>query len=345
MKCSADGTISAPSRAWKEGAMNSCLDGVLVLLLCRVEQVWRKTAAEIRKGQQPLFGGLQKFLRECANMFSLSGAIDVGPGLIHVLRGKLPPEPQPLTDTHWGCLALLDSRLRELAAGAQKKRGPVVEDLRNFVELVGRYVGCYIRGTSRVEQHRAFVEEFWRNRGFDGIVVPLLPIDDADLALCFGAKRNLLYRPSEDEAPIERLKLVLPNDVLEGTSGIIWQPAKQGYWYLVDGGESCPRVGEASYRDFFGMQSDDEEGEKLVDPVEYLIFWYFGECDGMIPDLDTGTMLRVRPGGQAIFAKGNLGDVGNPDAPLCAHVEFGRVEESLTEPIPDKGVRFRRIIT
>ena len=315
--------------------MKSGSDAGGAVLFCRTGQRWRQTVSDIMKGA-PFAGRLREFLRDCGPMFDLSGVVDVDHKLIHTPNEELPPERMS-TDPYRGHLNAMENEWRDIERAFQRGSLPAAEALQRFVKFVSRYLRCYARGNRFFERQRSSLEQFWRDRGFDHLEIPPLPFDDVDFGLCSKAGRDLIYRPSEEEAPVERLKQVLPYDVSERTLGVIWQPAKQGYWYLVDGGEDCPRAGEASYQEFNKVQGKQEDEEKLVDPLEYLIFWHCGGCGGAIPDLTTGTMLRTRLGGRATFARGNI-----DEAPY--RVVFGTLG-ALTEPDPEKGVRFRRIIT
>lgn len=318
--------------------MRSKLDAGDEVLLCRADDKWYKTATKIRMGVVPLWQGLQGFLMFLGTLLEkVEESVEVDAILASACRDVTLPERRDLTELESASLAVLEEKWLNMVREARAGTLSPPEGCKEFMRLVGKYLSGFStqKKSPLVEQHRTLVELFYHSRKIGGVRVPPLPSTDEQLRAWFVEGKNLIFEPSEKDAPGKTLLSKLPHRLLDDPEQIVLEPVEEGRWLLVDAAERCPRVGERSYK---GLTLSLEPGQRILTLPQYAILWHFGGADGALLDLETDTMLATRYGADSVVhAFGNL---------ALSALEFSVGEwRHLMRAYPKMGVRTARIIS
>jgi hypothetical protein len=162
-----------------------------------------------------------------------------------------------------------------------------------------------------VEDRVSMETEFYARFGVElRVPAPVVTLDQLNKWCKEG--KDIFWRPGATDASFIALMIAwghedhwMVKDNREAQEMIVFEPTEQGYWFLTDVQEDCPRLGENSYQEFSESLT---EGEQLLSLEEYVIIWHALEhTSGAILDVRTYTLLRnkCRKGG-ILYALGNV---------------------------------------
>lgn len=273
------------------------------ILLCSADAKWNKTVADINFGKEALCPALQLFLLSFGRLLEQAGmAIEIDGILAAVGVARL-PDKKGLSEIEEQSLRVMEKRWTDLTRDVRGGTADFSKESQEFVKSVGGYLVSRIVKRTAAEKQQLMMQNFYNSLRVGGapvgrVNVPHLPLPDEDFRKAFEAGRNLIYEPSEDEVPVQRLLQALPpRMILDDPSKIRLELVKVGRWLLVDSQPYCPDVGRRSFRGFNMALSG---GQRIMTLGQYLIAWHIGAESGEILDSETDTMLATPYGDDGI---------------------------------------------
>lgn len=158
-----------------------------------------------------------------------------------------------------------------------------------------------------VEDWREAMANFYGKYGF-AVDVPRPAVSAEELEAWRVDGWELFYRPAEGEVSYEKMLCVFGH---EGHSTLHpeerlhfgWEPAKEGYWFLAEAGETNPRSGKT----FEDYARETPVGQRLLSLEEYAVLWHvMKDVLGVILDHGHSTLLRTRYKTEVLHARSHI---------------------------------------
>lgn len=156
---------------------------------------------------------------------------------------------------------------------------------------------------------RDWFQNWYTKLGFT-ISIPLPPVSEEEFKRRKELGQSLFCRPSTSEVSYEALMKGVGQGEhwtvadKNNRKKIVWEPAKDGYWFWAEVAENCPRL---------DMSWNTLTGKQKLNPLsleEYMIVWWAMRTEtNSLLDTRTWSWLRTRFGQGALLADGYGGRV------------------------------------